>query len=545
MIRTEDLRPVSPEAAPPRTRPISISPGDGHTGSAPETAERRLAEDALRDSQSQLLLALRAARMIAWNWDPATDVVTTAGDLPEIYGCDAVRLSGEGFAMIHPDDRERHCALVYAAVRHGKSYNSEFRIVRPDNGRVVWMEEHASAETAADGTATRLFGVVGDISARKMAEAERREAQDKMGLAAAAASIGVWDCDPVTGFVTWSPELERMFGLAPGTFEGAHADFVRRIHPDDRDLVEKVIGGAIASNTEYETEFRYLRPDGEVRWMLARGRPHTDSRGGLIRLIGISIDVTGLRRAHEQLQSQAEQLARSASDLENFAHIAAHDLKEPLRGIRLTVGMLQQDCAGRLGPEDLGRLERLDSLVQRMGELLDATLFYSKVGHEPMQLRRCELGVLAAEAVEGVRRMLDECGARVTIQPGLPALECNAALVRQVFANLIGNAVKYNESTPRTVEIGSSNGRTPVLFVRDNGIGIPREHHGAIFGMFKKLHSAGKYGPSTGAGLAIVKRVVERHGGRVWVESEPGLGSTFWLTLGPGRPGVRGGPSAA
>jgi chemotaxis family two-component system sensor kinase Cph1 len=237
------------------------------------------------------------------------------------------------------------------------------------------------------------------------------------------------------------------------------------------------------------------------------------------------------RRADERLERKLRELARSNADLENFAYVTSHDLKEPLRGISSIVGFLREDLGPALGETAQERIGRLGVLSQRMYELLDSLLEYSRVGQGEYRVREVSLAALAAETVDTLRTRIAAEGAEVEVLPGLPVVRCDPHRVMQVLSNLIVNGLKYNTSSPKRVTIGWSP-ELRALRVQDNGIGIAAAQHDPIFRMFKRLHPGDAYGGGTGVGLAIVKKIVERHGGRVWIESSPGAGSTFWFTLG-------------
>lgn len=238
-------------------------------------------------------------------------------------------------------------------------------------------------------------------------------------------------------------------------------------------------------------------------------------------------------------------LKRSNDDLEDYAHIVSHDLKEPLRGITTTAGFLIEDFGERLGDEGRHKLETLVRLPQRMSALLDALLEYASVGRAELAMKRTDLASVIAEVCERLRTWLDERHALVEVETKLPEALCDRARVGQVFANLIANGVKYNESREPRVRVGARlEGPIPVYYVRDNGIGIAPRHAARMFRMFSRLHGRERYGGGTGSGLALAKKTVERHGGRIWFESSPGQGTTFFFTLGPGLAESRAGTAA-
>lgn len=242
-----------------------------------------------------------------------------------------------------------------------------------------------------------------------------------------------------------------------------------------------------------------------------------------------------LRRSEGLLRLNHE-LERKNTDLNSFAHIAAHDLREPLRGIHNFSQFLREDYGAQLDTEGLRKLDTITTLSGRVDFLIEALLRYSDLGRMEIKTAETSLETLLCEALEDLEVLLTTNQVQVSRPAPLPSVRCDPVLVREVFSNLLSNAVKYGPQADKRIEIGwragdpEKNERGPVLSVRDNGIGIKPKYHEEIFQIFRRLHGRDQYAGS-GVGLAIVKNVVERHGGRVWVESEPGQGTTFFFTL--------------
>jgi light-regulated signal transduction histidine kinase (bacteriophytochrome) len=241
-------------------------------------------------------------------------------------------------------------------------------------------------------------------------------------------------------------------------------------------------------------------------------------------------------------------LERSNSELDAFTYIASHDLKEPLRGIHNYSNLLLQDCADVLNISSVEKLRTLVRLTQRMEDLINALLHFSRLGRDELKVQPTDLNQLVQNVVEVLRISHKETQFEIRLPRPLPIIECDRVLVEEVFSNLIGNAVKYNDNALKWIELGwldeaclpdslnlanntQQSETVQVFYIRDNGIGIRPKHLEAIFRIFKRLHGQSQYGGGTGAGLTIVKKIVERHGGRIWVESTYGEGSTFYFTL--------------
>ncbi|MBD8543161.1 GAF domain-containing protein [Oxalobacteraceae sp. CFBP 8761] len=272
----------------------------------------------------------------------------------------------------------------------------------------------------------------------------------------------------------------------------------------------------------------------EVRGRAEPWKPVEIEAAKNLRLLMLDVVVA---RA-EQLAALNTDLVRSNDELDAFAYVAGHDLKEPLRGIhKYAHFLLEETKAGR--PLDAHGRERIDAMLRltvRMDSLLDALLHFSRVGRLSLARQPIALGDVVAEATDMLGASLLGRDIDVQIPRPLPTISCDRIRVREVFANLISNAAKYNDKLQRRIEIGyldPADGADAVstFYVRDNGIGIDAKHSERVFMMFKRLHTRDAYGGGSGAGLAIVKKLVEQHNGHSWFTSEVGVGTTFYFTL--------------
>ena len=245
------------------------------------------------------------------------------------------------------------------------------------------------------------------------------------------------------------------------------------------------------------------------------------------------------QRAERELERRNEELHQSNKELDDFAYIASHDLKEPLRGIHNFSNFLIEDYSDKLDDEGRSKLETLMRLTRRMETLIDSLLHFSRLGRVDLAIDQVDLNEIVAEVADSLAITLKETGTELRVPRPLPTVLCDRARVGEIFYNLVVNGIKYNDKPEKWVEIGATEeagngGGPPVFHVRDNGIGIPEKHHDAVFRIFKRLHGRDKFGGGTGAGLTIVKKIVERHQGRIWLESSAGEGTTFYFTLREG-----------
>lgn len=259
-----------------------------------------------------------------------------------------------------------------------------------------------------------------------------------------------------------------------------------------------------------------------------------------------------LRQQNEELRRLNVELTRSNRELDSFTYFASHDLKEPLRGIHNYSHFLLEDYGDRLDEQGRDQLLTLQRLTRRMEELIESLLHYSRLGRQEIERREVGLQPILDEISELLLPRLRESGVELRVPRPLPSVAADPTLVSELLTNLIANAIKYNNKNEKWVEIGfqpvttteeecfikdasdviPSDSQHPVVFhVKDNGIGIPHKHYDAVFRIFKRLHGRDEFGGGTGAGLTIARKIVERHGGRIWLDSLPGEGTTVYFTL--------------
>lgn len=250
------------------------------------------------------------------------------------------------------------------------------------------------------------------------------------------------------------------------------------------------------------------------------------------------IVVVILKQADDLAKINLE-LERSNSELDSFAYIASHDLKEPLRGIHNYSNFLMEDYADMLDADGVAKLNTVVRLTQRMEDLINSLLHYSRLGRAELSCQPTNLAEVARQAIDTLSISQPQSSIEFRLPRSLPTISCDRTQVSELFTNLLTNAIKYNDKSEKWVEIGftesdSGDPEDPLLYtfyVRDNGIGIPPQHLERVFQIFKRLHTQDQYGSGTGAGLTIVQKIVERHGGKIWVESTISEGSTFYFTL--------------
>jgi PAS domain S-box-containing protein len=344
-----------------------------------------------------------------------------------------------------------------------------------------------------------------------------------------------------------SPSCQGMTGRSMAEFLADPTLLTQIAHPADRSRIATHVQEEAEGRAAGSLEFRILTPTGQARWISHTCQPVVDQDGGGLGTRASNLDVTDAKRTSEQLEVYAwelgeanEELRRSNKELDDFAYVASHDLREPLRGIRNYAAFVVEDYGERLDAEGRAKLETLMRLTQRMDALIESLLYYSRIGRKDLVRQETDMNGLVAEVLDSLADPLQRSDAHVSVSP-LPPVACDPGLVREIFHNLITNALKYNDKPEKRLEIGvlqegerGSVAGLATFSVRDNGIGIPDKHRETIFRIFKRLHGREEYGGGTGVGLTIARKIVERHGGRIWAESQPGEGATFLFTLGNG-----------
>ncbi|MFZ2300645.1 MAG: ATP-binding protein [Gallionella sp.] len=351
------------------------------------------------------------------------------------------------------------------------------------------------------------------------------------------AHLGNWDLDLVTNALTWSDEIYRIFEIDPEKFGASYDAFLNAIHPDDRDLVNNAYAESVKNRTHYDMVHRLLMKDGRVKYVNEIGETYYGGDGKPLHSFGIVHDITERKQVEAQLAESVSSLKTINKSLDEFTYIAAHDLKEPLRGIHNYTSFLKEDCGDRLGDDAQQYINSIQRLAERLSTLIDRLLAYSRLGSGKLAKAPVDVDAVVdavAEDLSNFWRAQAQGGMGIELRRNgrLGTVQGDAIRIGEVFQNLISNAAKYNDKPSKWIEIGCGrSGATPVYYVRDNGIGIMSHHLDSVFRIFKRLHEQNKYGGGTGAGLTITKKIIELHGGRIWLESTPGEGTTFYFTL--------------
>jgi PAS domain S-box-containing protein len=443
----------------------------------------------------------------------------------------------EAVRQLHPDVLVSDIAMPE---EDGYSLIQKVRALRPEQGGripAVALTGYAQAEDRKRALLAgfqihvpkpvepaELVAVVWNLSERKRAE------ETRLLLAAIVESSE----DAIIGFtldgmiVSWNVGAEKIFGYSGEEVMGRSVSVL--VPPDRAEEAAIIFKRVKRGQPVTQLETTQVRKDGKQIHVSITVSPIRDARG---KITGVSVtvrDFTDRKRVQEDLERHARELERSNAELEQFAYVSSHDLQEPLRMVTLYTQLLEKRYHGRL---DADANEFIGYIVEgagRMHRLINDLLDYSRVGSHGREFEPTDCEAVLAQVLGSLRPAIEEAKGVLTHDP-LPSVMADGFQLTQLFQNLIGNALKFRGEGPPQVHVSArSAGKRWVFSVHDNGIGVDPRYAERIFVIFQRLHNRQEY-PGTGIGLAICKKIVERHGGRIWVESEPGKGTTFYFDL--------------
>ena len=421
--------------------------------------------------------------------------------------------------FVHPDDREATLAgfgSELPGTGHAHSFLNRFRTA---DGNYRWLEWNSMP----DPDSGRVYAVARDVTERIQADA----ALARLAAIVESSADGIVAVDPSFHISEWNAGAEALFGYTAAEAIGRELSLTA---PEEEraEQFERLAEAAAGRPQVYES-FRRRKDGSRFRALLTLFPIRSRDRAHL----GVSTivhDITDSYEAHRRLERRSKELARSNSELGQFAYVASHDLQEPLRMVTGFMGLLQKKYGSTLGDEADEYIGFAVDGARRMQGLIDDLLTYSRVGSRGGSPVEVDLGDVARSVTQNLLTLIEETGATIG-QTDLPTVTADRQQMGQLYQNLIGNAMKFRGERSPHVELGAERGNGEWrLFVRDHGIGIAPEHRENVFVIFRRLHSREEY-PGTGIGLAVCKRIVERHRGRIWVDSTVGGGCTFWFTL--------------
>ena len=488
-------------------------------------------EDHTASKRKEELMAksLEVARIGGWEVDLINNEVHWTEVTKEIHEVDedyipnleeGINFYKEGY------DRVKIAELVSEAIHTGNPWDTELRIITA-TGKEVWVRAKGEAEMLK-GKCIRLFGTFQDIDEKKKAELKYQEVSERMAIANEAATIGVWDYNVVDNKLVWDDNMYKLYGIRREDFSGVYEAWETAVHPEDQEDGKKAIQMAISGEKEFDTEFRVVWPNGEVRHIKAFATTHRDEEGKALRMIGTNWDITEKKKNEKKLKNLLDISSEQNKSLMNFAHIVSHNLRSHASNMSMLTGFLTKEDKEE-EKQNLVRMldeaaESLNETVQTLNEVVQV-----KTGTAE-KIRPVNLLHTVKAVEKNLSILMKETNAECELEID-EKLEVNAikAYLDSVLLNLFTNSIKY-KSPERDLKIqvkAEKKDHKVMLSFKDNGLGIDLERFGdKIFGMYKTFH---RHKDAKGIGLFITKNQMESMNGKISVESTVGDGTTFQL----------------
>lgn len=413
--------------------------------------------------------------------------------------------------------------------------------VRHRDGHSIDVLANASLYNDDDGNPVGVLAVARDMSEKNRLDREIARTKRLLDRSQQISKLGGWEIDAVSGTISWTDEVYRIHGLDPSFDTNDLAQDINFYAPESVPLIEAAVGRAIAEGEQFDLELELVRVGGEQIPVRVIGAPVVED-GHVVRVEGTIVDISELRRARQEILDlnsslearvaiRTQELTTANEELEAFAYSVSHDLRAPLRSIDGFSQAVLDEYAGAVDETGRDYLTRLRNASQRMGVLIDDILNLSRMSRGEMTRSPVDLSELARSVSAEVQERDPSRTVEIVITNGLNAVG-DARLMRIALENLFANAFKFTATTAQArIEFGcEQNTGQDVYFVRDNGVGFDMAYKDQLFVPFHRLHAGNEY-PGTGIGLATVRRIIRRHGGRIWAHGEVDRGATIYFTL--------------
>lgn len=514
-----------------------------------DISERKQSEEQLQFLSDRLSLAIKSGAIGIWDWDIANNQLNWDERMCELYGIpfDAFDHTIQTLAnAIHPEDREATLTLGQRTLQEGVDYDTEFRVIHPD-GSIRFIKAQGVVQRSAIGTPQRMIGINLDVTNQRQAEAELRQNQTALAAAQRVAHVGSWEYDVETQNQRWSEEMFRIFGLPPAQTAPTFEQMLQLIHPEDREQVmnQNTIIQCLKAGAFQPFEHRLIRPDGSIRQVEVRGETTMNDQGQVVKLFGTILDITDRKKAETQLQQANEYLAIANAELaranclkDEFLANMSHELRTPLSSILGLSEVLQSRAFGPLTEKQQQFVNTISSSGEHLLSLINDILDLAKIesGKFVLELEATDLQTICETSLNLIWQQAQQ--KEIVLEAHLPsdpvAVVADGRRLRQVLINLLSNGVKFTPAGGSvTLQVTlSPETNTLCLQVIDTGIGIAPADIPRLFQPFVQIDSSlSRHYEGTGLGLALVRQVVELHGGEVEVTSELGRGSCFTITL--------------
>lgn len=497
----------------------------------------------LQESKDELAFAIDAADLATWDYNPSTNTFRGNERLRNWFGLTADEEISLDYALslIATEERETLLTAIRAALKaeSGGAFDVVYTIVHPHTGEERKVRAKGKASFNDKGEAQRFNGTLHDVTFEKIAEDALREREALFRTLAETLPQLVWMSDNQGNQEYASQRWVEYTGIQP---EGPDT-WKEIVHPNEHQRIEREWAHSLAEGVPYSIELRIKSKAGAYRWFQGLAEPVRDKHGMIQKWVGAFTDIHDQKTLREKLENlideRTRELQRSNEDLQQFAHVASHDLKEPVRKVITFANMLDNSDGHTLSERGRISLNKVHAAAERMMSMVNGVLVYSKLeaAEQTMEMINIEEVI---NNVEADLEVLIQQKQAMVIKEDLPLIVGAPILIRQLFYNLIGNALKFSKDdvAPRiTISGERTEGGVTTITVADNGIGFEPEYADRIFKTFTRLNTKDKY-EGTGLGLSLCKKIVERHGGTIMAESKLGHGARFTIELPRIEPGI-------
>lgn len=502
-----------------------------------DAAEKKAAEEALKASEEKYRIIFYNHPLPMWIYDTDTyNFIEVNEATVDHLGYTREEFLNMKITDVLPAEESRKFEDLYKQSEYYKKAHRGLWAHRKKNGEVIVVEITSNALSYKDRNAKLVISI--DRTEKIKAEQELLKSNERYSFLSAATFDAIWDWDLATGEVQWNEGIRKMFVIPSDQKVGDKNWWFDNLHEDDRERVVTKLNKHInESIPNWEDEYRFKSSEDNYIYVYDRAYLLFDENKKAVRMIGAMQNLTE-RKAHENmlqklnnsLEKRAKELAESNAELERFAYVASHDLQEPLRMVTSFLQLLEKRYKGKLDQKAHEYINYAVDGAERMKRLILDLLEYSKVNSSKVEKEDVDLNEIVNDLRFTYKNILSENKGTINNEK-LPIVKANKTQLMQLFQNLVGNAFKYQSDEPPIITISCIEDNKMYEFsVTDNGIGIDPRFFNKIFIIFQRLHNREQYS-GTGIGLAICKKIIDKHGGKIWVTSFPGKGSTFYFTL--------------
>lgn len=495
-----------------------------------DISKRKRAEKKLKESKEKFKLLANTIPQLAWIARADGYINWYNQRWYEYTGTTQKQMEGWGWQQLqHPKYLSGVVKRWKASIATGESFEMVFPILGKDG---IYRDFLTKSTPLKDnnGKVEQWFGTNTDISELKKIEKELESSREKLSIALENGNIGTWEWNLLTNELIWDERTEKMFFIQPGPTDRSYSAFENYLYEEDISHFKDAIAHTLATGEPLETVFRTRTVDGNSNYISAKAILNKDDFGNNINMAGVFFDVTSMKKGTEQVLIKLnEELLRSNRDLQQFAYVASHDLQEPLRMVSSFTQMLLLRYEDKLDDDGKEFISYAVDGCKRMYDLLNALLAYSRVQTKGKEFVKVDLENVFEKVLQNLSLKITERNAVIN-KNDLPALYADENQMIQLIQNLIDNGIKFSAGSPKISISSRSENDEYIISVSDEGVGISEEYYERVFKIFQRLVTRQEY-EGTGIGLAICKRIVERHGGKIWIESKPGKGSTFHFSI--------------